>query len=101
MNIDIDTPAAAPTKEELIREKRKIHQRKYREKTHDQYVKYSRELYHKSKEDPEWYEHKKEISRKNSKLYYHKKKQRLLENPDYVPRGKGRPRIYGLTVENQ
>lgn len=67
-------------------------QQRYREKNRDEYNKSQRELYNKLKEDIEWKQKFNERSAKNNLIYRQRKKEELMKDPNYVIRGRGRPR---------
>jgi hypothetical protein len=67
-------------------------QQRYREKNRDEYNKSQRELYNKLKEDVEWKQKFNERSKNNNLIYRQKKREELMKDPNYVIRGRGRPR---------
>ena len=67
-------------------------QQRYREKNREVYNKSQLELYNKSKQDEEWRKRYNERQRKNNAEYRQRIKEELMKNPDYVARGRGRPR---------
>jgi len=67
-------------------------QQKYREKNRDDYNKSQLELYNKSKQNEEWRIRYNERQRKYNAEYRERIKKELMNNPDYVVRGRGRPK---------
>jgi hypothetical protein len=67
-------------------------QQRYREKNRDEYNKSQRELYNKLKVDAEWKQKFNERSKNNNLIYRQKKREELMKDPNYVIRGRGRPR---------
>ena len=71
----------------------RIAQQKYREKNREEYNKSQRDLYTKLHQDEEWKKKFNERSSKNNFAYRQKKREQFIkENPDYVFKGRGRPR---------
>jgi hypothetical protein len=67
-------------------------QQRYREKNRDDYNRLQRELYSRLRENEEWKKKFNERSAKNNLVYRDKKRIALMEDPNYVVRGRGRPR---------
>ncbi len=66
---------------------------KYREKNRDKYNEIARRSYDKNSKDDNWLEKRKEKQREYNRKYRLKKKQEKIDNdPNFVVRGKGRPR---------
>jgi hypothetical protein len=79
-------------KPKYYNEAHKEAQQRYREKNRDEYNKSQRELYEKLKTDEDWRKKFNERSSKNNLKYRQKKKEELLKDPNYIQRGRGRPR---------
>jgi hypothetical protein len=74
-------------------------QQRYRDKNRELYNKSQRELYAKLRQDKEWIAKFNERSAKNNISYRKNKKEKILaENPNFVFRGRGRPRKIISTV---
>lgn len=67
-------------------------QQRYREKNRDDYNKSQRELYNKLKEDEEWRKKFNERSSKNNLKYRQRKKEEKMKDPNFIVKGRGRPR---------
>lgn len=66
---------------------------KYREKHREEYNEISRRSYNNKKQDEEWAKNRKEKQREYNRKYREKlKEEKIAKDPNYVVRGKGRPR---------
>lgn len=72
-------------------------QQRYREKNRDDYNKSQLELYNKSKQDEEWKKRYNERQKKYNAEYRERLRRELNDNPNYVARGRGRPKKILLT----
>lgn len=80
-------------------EAHKVAQQRYREKNRDDYNKSQRELYAKLHQDEEWKTKFNDRSKKNNLKYRQLKKEAILkDDPNYVFRGRGRPRKISTEV---
>jgi hypothetical protein len=73
-------------------EKHRQAQQRYREKHRAKYNEFQRDLYEKLHTSDEWKTKFNERSKKNNLIYRNKKKEILMNDPNYVAKKRGRPR---------
>jgi len=76
---------------EVVSEFKKSPQQKYRENHREQYNHSQRELYNKLKQDEEWKKKFNERALKNNAIHRQRIKEKLLADPNYEPKKRGRP----------
>lgn len=79
-------------KKKYYSEKHKEAQQRYREKNRDKYNEFQRSLYEKLHSNEEWKEKFNERSKKNNLIYRLKNKEKIMNDPSYIPKKRGRPR---------
>jgi len=79
-------------KKKYYTDKHREAQQRYREKNRDKYNEFQRNLYEKLHLKEEWKEKFNERSKRNNLIYRLKNKEKIMNDPLYIPKKRGRPR---------